>query len=139
MADYDYEIIVGMITVVDPTYYDVQKNTKTTILPVEYDSTPGHGLWMELTGALENVGIKNSTCHFDKICCEEARYYFGKNNTRDKIQNLRNCVENYHESEHTFYCPFCGKKLRFVWKNLGTFKLGKVKKEVYTSNFERVN
>jgi hypothetical protein len=137
--DYDYEIIVGMITVIDPTYYDEKNNKKTSILPAEYDSIPSHNGWTELTDALREAGIENATCHFDKICCEEARFYFGKNNAREKIENLRHCVEDFQKLGHIFYCPFCGKKLHFVWKNLGTFKMGRIKKEVCSAKFEMVN
>jgi DNA modification methylase len=136
--EYDYEIIVGLITVIDPTYYDEKNNKKTSILPATYDSTPRRDGWMELTTALKDAGIENASCHFDKICCEEARYYFGKNDVRDKIENLRRCVEDYQKGDHMFYCPFCGKKLHFVWKNLGTFRLGRVKKEVCSMKFDKV-
>jgi len=138
---FDYEIIVGMITTIVPSNYEGKTKSETTVLPVSYSSVYMGAGWLELVSALKEEGIPDTTCHFTDICCEEARYLFGgtSKKTQELIDCLRHCKENYRELSHIFYCPFCGKKLHFVWKNLGTFKLGKEKKEVCAYKFDKVS
>jgi hypothetical protein len=139
LSNYDYEIIVGLITTVSHTTYSDYKE-KTTLLPVDSNSIYIGFNWFELSHALEENGIKDQTFHFDKICCEDASYYFGRRCQDSKTLVVFN--QHLHEPrtpmEYILYCPFCGTRLKFTYKNLGKFKFTKEKREVCSIVFKKV-
>ena len=145
--DYDYEVTVGMIkTICTLPYQDGEKVVIST-LPTGQHSVYHWDGWLELGDALKKEKIKDSTLHYKDLCCKELDRVLSTKTERDTkvidlIKEYTPELENGHRKEEyqrVYYCPYCGKRILFSWKLLGTFKLGKVKKEVCTYIFDKVD
>jgi hypothetical protein len=128
----DFEIIVCYVRVIT----EDSDIPKVEMLPVGYSFKYDGAL---LT-ALKESNIDNNTLLYDKICCENADYFFSMkcHDGNVVIDRLRHQNDYWSKLDQTFYCPHCGKLIHFVWKNLGDFKLGRIKKEVCSYNFEKI-
>lgn len=142
MPDFDYEIVMGMITIVTPSKEpeEYPDDKKTYPLPTEVGINYYQG-YGEICDALRAAKIQNRCCHFEKICCSEARLLFGgyDESVKRYLDVLIHCKEDFQAKSHILYCPFCGKRLKFVRKNLASFKLGREKREVCGYKFEKVS
>jgi hypothetical protein len=139
---YDYKVTVAsiLITGLKRGYGEEKEKTERVKLPLfgGCNNVPYDVDGSELHHALAQSGIEDKTYHFTELCCDEFKLFLKQSDNRQYLRSLAGCMETYNDPVHIFHCPFCGKRIRFEDKVLGTFRIGKEKREVCTQKFEKV-
>ena len=100
-------------------------------IPYQVDS-------LALSTALNENNIENTRYQYEKICCDEFHLYLKSGSNYDYARMLIGCVGFEERIDRLFYCPFCGKPVKFVHKILAEFDISKEKKEVCSQKFTKV-